>query len=444
MSRQDVKRCHTWGVFGAALALSAAVLGWDAGRSPAAACATTPCNNGLTPQQQKQLALLEAWLKEQQRLYPDDGVSYQETSAFTNFMQTGQFGSNAQGPANLTGAGGHLGMYVNGSPDLTGWGVAGGGDVLHSNGFRLTDSAGAFAPGSLGPSVRDVGGGGGIYGNFDATRFFGLPAGQSLTLKGFFDYQSDSAQFGLAPGVGPLAVGNGGSAHSDLYTFGGTALYTFGASYLGGRATYSFGHANETDTLTASAGGYNESGYSVDARLGHVFILMNPSGAANPGTMPTKAPPKPAGGPIVGLDLSAHLGDFEGRDASFTDSTGLVFGSAESRFGDVGGQARLFALMSSGGITWLPFVSGTVDQNFAVSNVQNFPNQVALPGGDVVTDNPAKTFWGTDFGVSALGPSGWSLGVKGFYEASSDTNILGGMVTLNIPFNYRPVVAARY
>ena len=172
MSRQDVKRCHTWGVFGAALALSAAVLGWDAGRSPAAACATTPCNNGLTPQQQKQLALLEAWLKEQQRLYPDDGVSYQETSAFTNFMQTGQFGSNAQGPANLTGAGGHLGMYVNGSPDLTGWGVAGGGDVLHSNGFRLTDSAGAFAPGSLGPSVRDVGGGGGIYGNFDANPLF--------------------------------------------------------------------------------------------------------------------------------------------------------------------------------------------------------------------------------------------------------------------------------
>jgi hypothetical protein len=439
MSRQGVKRCRAWGVFGATLALSAAVLAWDAGRSPAAACATTPCNT-LPPVFPELSNVRSDTLTKMDSNY-SDGVSFEDPGDFARFMQTGQIGNSASAAA---AAAGHLGMYVNGSPDLTSWGVNGGGAVLHSDGFRMTDSAGAFTPGTLGPSTRDVSGGGGINGTFDATRFFGLPTGQSLTLKGFFEYDNDDAQFGLAPGVGALAVGNGGSINSDNYTFGATALYTFGTSYLGGMGTYSFGHANETNTVTTSTGTYSTSGYSVDARLGHVFTLMNTSGSTNPGTMPTKAPPKPVSGTFVGLDLSAHIGDFEGRNDGFIDSTAFIFGSAESQFGDIGGRARLVAVTSSSGVVWMPYISGTVDQNFSVSNVQNIPNQVAFAGGDVVTATTAKTFWGTDFGVSALTPGGWSLGVKGFYETSSDTNIIGGMVSLKIPFNYAPTVAARY
>jgi hypothetical protein len=410
---------------------------WLGQSAPAsAACLTQPCNSN---NQVSFTQFLEFQMfKSEQKLNPQDGASFEETSDFTNFMQTGQFGTNASGPA-----GGHLGMYVNGSPDFTAWGIGGVGAVVHGDGLRFTDTTGALAPGTIGPSVRNVTGGGGLNGVFDATRFLGLPAGQSLTLKGFFGYDSDAVQFGLAPGAGALAVGNGGSLRADTYTFGGSAFYGFGASYLHGTGSYSFGHANETNTVTASTGGFNTSGYAIDARLGHIFTLMNTSAVSNMATMPTKAPPKSANGTFVGLDLSAHLGVFEGRGDGFIDSTGFVFGSMEARYGDVGGRARVLALMRSGGITWMPYISGTVDQNFAVSNVQNIPSQAALAGGDVITAAAAKTFWGTDIGLNAFGPGGWSIGVQGFYQTSSDINAIGGMATLKIPFNSTSV-AARY
>ena len=349
-------------------------------------------------------------------------------------------GANPYG-TNAPVGGSHLGMYV--SPGgLSSWGGAGGGAVSHSS-YSITDTAGAVGPGTNGQSVRDVSGSGGIFGTLDASPFFGLPANQSLLVTGFFDFSGDSLSFGSVPGAAPVIVGNAGSIHADTYTFGGNVLYRFGSSYASGTAAYDFGHANEANGIAGSTGSFSTSGYSFDARLGDVLTLMNTSGASS-STMLTKSSRRESSGTFVGLDLSAHIGDSADRSAAFTDSSGFAFGSGESRSADVGGRARLFALFSGYGLQWTPYVSTTIDQRFAFSNTINIPSQAALPSGDLVSLNAARTFGGADLGVDAQGPNGWKVGVKGFYLASADTDILGGNIYLKIPFNYSATVGPRY
>jgi hypothetical protein len=173
------------------------------------------------------------WLKQKN---PDEGVSYEETSDFTHFMQTGQIGTAPQG-----GSGGyfavpsHLGIYISPGPSsgaIGNWGGFGYGSVIHSSGFGLSDTAGAISPGTNSPSFTDVTGGGGLVGIFDVSRYFGLGGDQSLTVKGYFDYSSDNLTVGSSATLAPLIVGNGGSINSDTYTFGGGALYRFGTSYV--------------------------------------------------------------------------------------------------------------------------------------------------------------------------------------------------------------------
>jgi hypothetical protein len=81
-------------------------------------------------------------------------------------------------------------------------------------------------------------------------------------------------------------------------------------------------------------------------------------------------------------------------------------------------------------------VTGTVDQRFAFSSTLNIPAQAALPGGDLISLQEAQTFWGGQWGLDVRGPSGWTVGAKGFYSASSDTNITGGRVYAKIPLSY--------
>jgi hypothetical protein len=201
---------------------------------------------------------------------------------------------------------------------------------------------------------------------------------------------------------------------------------------------YSFGHGNETDNLTPANGGFGLHGYFVDARLGDVFVLMNSSGAPNSAALPTKAPPKASHGPVLALDLSGHIGHSKMSSDGFTDSSGFIYGSGESKSGDVGARARLFAVMPAGNWVWSPYVSATVDQQFGVSNTLNIPNQPLLPGGDVISLLTAKTFGGGDLGVDLRGPNGVIVGVKGFYQASADTNITGGSAFVKVPLNYTP------
>jgi hypothetical protein len=343
----------------------------------------------------------------------------------------------------------HLGMSVgpnnpDNNPDTSGWGATGGGAVMRGSGIRTTDTTGAIAAGET-VNSRDTSGSGGIFGTFDASRFFGITGGnQSAFFTGFFNYQGDSASLGAVPGAGAVIIGNAGSLHTNTYTFGGSLLYHAGTTYVSGEAAYNFGHINETNTLAGSTGSFNSNGYSVDAKLGNVFVLLNAAGAPSSAALPTKAPPKPTGGTLVGLDLSGHIGSFGDWANGFTDSTGFSFGTGQTQSGDIGARAELFALTPGYGLVWKPYVAGTVDQLFGFSSTQNIPNQAALAAGDVITSHPALTFGGAELGVVARGPGGLTVNVKGFYQASADTTVAGGSLTVKIPFNYSPVVAARY
>jgi len=109
------------------------------------------------------------------------------------------FGGGGQGTYS-----GHLGMYVSsGTPDQQGWGAAGGGSIMRSSGIGVTDTAGILAPGAT-VNFRDTSGNGGLFYTIDATRFFGIPANQSLFLTGFFDYRGGRCKLGSRAGCGRL------------------------------------------------------------------------------------------------------------------------------------------------------------------------------------------------------------------------------------------------
>jgi hypothetical protein len=74
----------------------------------------------------------------------------------------------------------------------------------------------------------------------------------------------------------------------------------------------------------------------------------------------------------------------------------------------------------------------------------NFPTQAGLPSGDVFSVHPAQTFGGAELGLEARGANGWTINGKAFYQASADTNIVGGSISLKIPFNYKTAAAPRY
>ena len=337
-------------------------------------------------------------------------------------------------------------MYVSpGSTNTASWGAFGDGAVIHSSGYGVTDTAGAIPANTKSPGFSDVTGGGGLFATYDASSFFGLTGDQSLTLKGAFDYSHDSIAVGSAPTLAGLIVGNSGSINGDTYTFGGAALYRFGTSYFAGEASYNFGRANETNNTTVGSGSFSDSGYRVYGTVGHVFVLSNTFRNGGSGAMLAKAAPKAnSAGTIVGLDLSGHIGYFSYSSDGFAETSGFVFGSAQTSAGDGGVRARLFASTTYFDWRLVPYVSATVDQLFSLKDTETIPNQPALLTGDIVNFNVAKTFGGADLGLDVVGTAGWVIGAKGFYKSSSDTSIVGGLGYVKIPFNYQPTVAARY
>jgi hypothetical protein len=64
---------------------------------------------------------------------------------------------------------------------------------------------------------------------------------------------------------------------------------------------------------------------------------------------------------------------------SFTDSSGLVVGDEKNNYWDAGGEARLSWLIPYAGLTWRPYISGTIDQEFGYVNSVDFPAQGVLP-----------------------------------------------------------------
>ena len=339
-------------------------------------------------------------------------------------------GVGAQGPSN------HLGMYISPSGGSNDGYLAGGGAVLHSSGYGLTDSAGVLAPGTKGPSLTDVSGGGSIGGYYDASWL--LPASQGLLFRGFFNYSGDELTLGSIAG---LAAASAGSARFNTYTFGGSATYNIGATYAEASGAGDFGSGSETNGVDGSTGSFNTQGYFADLRIGTIFPLLATGGVP---PVVTKAAPKVNGGTVLALDVSGHVGYTSQQINGFTDSTGFVFGDDRTQFGDVGARVKLFMVIPDHGVYWMPYVAGTVDQLFGYSSTLNIPVQAALPTGDVVGLSQAQTFGGGELGLDARVPNGWTIGAKGFYTASADTNIAGGTAYVRIPLNYTPLPASRY
>ena len=279
------------------------------------------------------------------------------------------------------------------------------------------------------PNFKATDGAGGISGSYDASRYF--PTNQNLWFKGYFDYDRTNVS---SPGVG--------SAQLDNYSFQGSVLYSNALTYIGAAASYNIGSGSETQTVVPSTGSFDSHGYAADVRLGHVFVLLNSINSRSP--FPTRVPPKSTGGYGLGLDVSGHVGYVNQQFDSFTDSNGFIFGPTQTHFGDVGARAKLFWYVPSNGWIWMPYVAGTLDQHFNFSSALNIPAQAALPGGDVFTLMQSPTYWGGEWGLDVTGAKGLTVGAKGYYTASSDTNILGGSVYVKIPFSALPLVAARY
>jgi hypothetical protein len=301
--------------------------------------------------------------------------------------------------------------------------------VVRSTGYSLTDSAGILAPGTKGPGFTESIGGGSIGGYYDASWL--LPYGQGLQFKGFFNYSGANLTLGSFAGGGASA----GSARFNSYTFGGKFLYEIGRStYVEGIGTGSFGNGNETISVDGSSGSFTTQGYTTDLRVGTIVPLFATGGTAP--TIVNKSPTRPAPGSVVAVDFSAHVGYANGQINGFTDNAGFTFGSARTQFGVGGAKATLFSVFPFNGWAWMPYVAGTVDQLFSYSSTLNIPAQAALPGGDVVNLSQAQTFGGGELGLEARTGGGWTMGVKGFAVASSDTTIAGGSGFIRIPLNY--------
>jgi hypothetical protein len=327
-----------------------------------------------------------------------------------------------------------LGMYVSSDSGMSGdTSFAGGGYSLRNSGVSTTDTAGLIAPGTNSASYRENGGGGGLNGTYDASRFVG--PSQHLFLNGAFDYTNLSTNFG--------GVGAGSALNSENYSFRGTALYTNYSTYVALKGSYQFGNNSEFNSSNSSTGHYNSDGYDIDATLGHIFWLLNAVPQPTASRMALKAPPRTSDGYAIGLDLSGHLGYQSDVAKGFTDSSGFVFGDERVQGGETGLQAKLFADVRNYGVIWQPYIAGSVDWRFSYSHVANFPGQLALATGDAVTFADATTFVGGNVGLDVKMTNGWTVGANGFYEHSSDTEIVGGKAYVKIPFG-ATAVTARY
>jgi hypothetical protein len=328
----------------------------------------------------------------------------------------------------------HLGMYVSSDSGMSGdAGFAGGGYSLRNSGVSITDTAGLIAPGTNSASYRENSGGGGLNGTYDASRFVG--PNQHLLFNGAFDYTNSSTNFG--------GVGAGSSINSQNYSFTGTALYTNYSTYVELTGGYQFGNNSEFNSSNSSTGSYSSDGYDIDVRLGHIFWLFNTMSQPPVSRMAVKAPPRTSDGYAIGLDLSGHLGYESDVAHGFTDSAGFVFGNERVQGGETGLKAKLFATVQNNGLMWMPYVAGTVDWRFNYSHIANFPGQAALATGDALTFDDATTFVGAKVGLDVKMSNGWIVGANGFYDRSSDTEIVGGKAYVKIPFG-ETAVSARY
>jgi hypothetical protein len=308
---------------------------------------------------------------------------------------------------------------------------AAGVAAARNSGYQVSDSAGTTA-GQL-PGFHSLSAGGGFNAAADGTRIIGYNGDQRLLFNLNFGYQRDDTQYGtsaLTPGVA-----NAGSVNSDIYTLAGSATYTRDTYYLAAGASYDWSHAAITNNVDGGTGNTNGGSYTVGASAGNWFQLY---GTTRPSpAMPTKAPPATVGGNALFLTLAGSVNYRNEWNNGFTDTTGFMFGTEQVSFTDLGAQAKLVAVMPSRGFSWMPYVGVSVDRQLGFSHTFDIPTQAATTADTLFIDQ-SNTFWGVQTGLTILSRSGISAGINGFYSSSADTNIIGGSVSLKIPFYYGP------
>jgi hypothetical protein len=349
----------------------------------------------------------------------------------------------------------NLGIYVTPNSGVGNGGtLTGGGFTARNTGYGVGDTAGAIAPGTIAPGSRTTGFDVGIGGTYNASYLVGHS--QQLFLNGEVNFVRSNTTIGTSPDLIALGFGtSAGSIQSNNYSFVGSALYINNKTYVVAKGGYGFGHGTEFQAIDGSTGRFNSDAWFADARLGHLFLLVDTRTSAPawgppakalpnaPARMPVKAPPMQDGGYAIGLDLSGHVGYLQSQIGSFVDSTGLIFGANRVHFGDAGLKAKLVAAVQSNGVIWMPYIAGTVDRQFGFSHTSIVPDQAAFVGGDVLSFTQGLTALGAQVGLDAQARNGWIVGVKGFYSHTSDTEIIGGRAYVKIPFGPSPV-ASRY
>jgi hypothetical protein len=300
---------------------------------------------------------------------------------------------------------------------------------IRNSGYRVTDTAGAIPAGALAPGSRSLDAGAGFSVLADGTRLFDLNAAQVLLLGATFDYHRRDTDYGTSA-LTPGAVSAGSIRRND-YTLAGTVDYGIDTIYLSGRAAVNWSHADITNAVLQSQGDTTGVGYQLSATAGKIFPLFNSTGA-NP-AMFVKAAPRSAGGYALFLDLNGGFGYFNMRDNGFTDTSGFIYGTEQLSYWTASARANLVAAIPTGRATWMPYVGVTFDQQLGFRHTFDIPNQVAAVA-DTFSFGQGRTWWGVQGGVSIFDRGGIKAGLNAYYRASSDTSILGGSLSLKVPF----------
>jgi hypothetical protein len=308
------------------------------------------------------------------------------------------------------------------------YGAAGVASAWNS-GYRVTDTAGALPANSLAPGYRASSSVAGANLTVDGTRLFDLNGNQQLLFGLTFDYRRTDTEFGTSA-LTP-AVTSAGSVRRNDYTLAGTVDYRIDTIYFSGRAAVDWGRADITNVVLSSQGNTTGSGYQLSATAGKVFPLFNSTGV-NP-AMFVKAPPRSAGGYAVFLDVNGRLGYLKMRDNGFVDSSGFIYGTELVSYWTVSARANLVAAIPTGRATWMPYLGVTFDQQIDFRHTFDIPAQAAA-AADQLSFAQGRTWWGVQGGVSIFDRGGIKAGLNAYYRASSDTSILGGSLSLKVPF----------
>jgi hypothetical protein len=308
------------------------------------------------------------------------------------------------------------------------------GDIfgIHNTGYRVSDSAGAIAPGSLAPGFNSLGGGGGGNLVIDATKALPIPTYQQLLFGINVDYQRLTTSYGtsaLTPGVS-----SAGSEQSNTWSFSGSASYSNDRFYATGMAQYDVRQSNITSNVGAAnaSGSMAGQGYMLNAAAGYLLPLFG-TGNVTSSTIPTKALPSRINGYGLFLNVEGDLGYQKQWNNGFTDTSGFVYGTEQFSYTDLGAKVQLIAVVPSTGFSWMPFVGGGVDQLVGFTHTFDIPAQAAT-AADTIFFGESTTFWTVQAGLSVINRAAIQAGVSGFYSTSADTSVFGGNVFVKIPF----------